>query len=87
MWPNQQNQRNPQSNYDRANLLINVAILAVTVGGLLYLNQLNVALNARNVQLNTLNVINNKKSAESGKQILEVLNEINQNFSKENYHG
>lgn len=86
MWPNQTN-RNPQSNYDRANLQINVAILAVTVGGLLYLNQLNVALNARNVQLNTQNVINNKKSADNGKQILEVLNEINQNFSKENNHG
>lgn len=75
MWQNQQN-RNQQSDYDRANLLTNVTILSLTIG-LFYFNRWNVALNARNVQLNAMNVISNRRSAESGKQTLEVLKEIN----------
>lgn len=74
--------QNPQSNYDRSNLLTNVTILALTVG-IFFLNQRNVQLNTRNVQLNTMNVESNKKSAESNKQMLEVLKQINEKFDKE----
>lgn len=75
MYPQNPYKRS-QTNSDKANLLVNIVILGLTIG-IYRLNQYNVYLNQRNVELNSMNVISNRKSAESGKQTLEILKEIN----------